>query len=160
MTIPVKGAIARLTGLRGRIRDWWNRLSALRQLDGCDERDLERVLHDLNVTRFELNDAVTRGAYPKLLLPEMIHALGFATGRIEAEHPSVAADLSRVCAQCPDTKRCRHELDAGTASTNYHKFCHNASTLDALLAEAAREVGSRAPGKSKAEWPRRAMRSS
>ena len=150
MAILLKGTAAALTGLRGRVRDWWNRLSTLRQLDGCDERDLQRVLHDLNVTRSELNDAVTRGAYPKLLLPEMIHALGFAPGHIEAEHPSVAADLRRVCAQCPDTKRCRHELDAGTASTNYPKFCHNSSTLDALLAEAAREVESGAPGKSKA----------
>ena len=104
---------------------------------------MQRILHDLNVTRSELAHAVTRGAYPKLLLPEMVRALGLRAETLKAEHPSVVADLRRVCSQCPETERCRHELDAHTAETNYREFCQNAATLDALLAEAARDAKNR-----------------
>jgi hypothetical protein len=112
----------------------------MRELDQCDERDLERILHDLNVTEAELSAAVTRGAYPKLLLPEMLQAHGLSPERLKSEHPAVEADLRRVCAQCTETKRCRHELDAHTAVTGYREFCNNSTTLEALLTEAADEV--------------------
>jgi triphosphoribosyl-dephospho-CoA synthetase len=145
MATPVKRTFAPLAGLRRWLRSWWDRQAAWRQSDQRDERDLQRVLHDLNMTRSELDDAVTRGAYPRLLLPEMIQALGLNHERIKAEHRSVDADLRRMCAQCSEVERCRHELDAQTAATNFRKFCNNSATLDALLAEAAREAKSRDP---------------
>jgi len=112
----------------------------MRELNQCDERDLERILNDLNITKPELNAAVTRGAYPKLLLPEMLQAHGLRPERLKAEYPAVEADLRRVCAQCTETKRCRHELDAHTAASGYREFCNNSTTLEALLMEAADEV--------------------
>ena len=129
-----------LAALRSRISDWWVRHLTLRELNQCDERDLERILHDLNVTETELDAAVTRGAYPKLLLPEMLQAHGLSPERLKTEHPAVEADLRRVCAQCTETRRCRHELDDHTAGTAYRDFCNNSTTIEALLAEAAVEV--------------------
>jgi hypothetical protein len=156
MAVSVNRTLAPWTELHRRIRSWWHRNATLRQLDHCDERDVQRILHDLNVTRSDLAHAVTRGAYPKLLLPEMVRALGLRAETLKAEHPSVVADLRRVCSQCPDSGRCRHELDADTAATNYHEFCRNAATLDALLAEAARGATSRhAPGNEAADQPGR-----
>ncbi len=112
----------------------------LRELDRCDDRELGRILHDLNVTKAELSSAVTRGAYPKLQLREMLQAHGIRPERLKAEHPAVEADLRRICAQCADTRRCRHELDANTAATGYREFCNNSATIEALLAETADEV--------------------
>jgi hypothetical protein len=133
--------------LRRRISDWWARHLTLRELDRCDERDLTRILHDLNVTKAELGDAVTRGAYPKLLLPEMLQAHGIGPQRLRAEHPAVEADLRRVCAQCSETRRCRHELDAQMAATGYRAFCNNSATIEALLTEATGEL--KTPGQSR-----------
>ena len=129
-----------LARLRRRISDWWSRRLTLRELDQCDDREFERILHDLNVTKAELSAAVTRGAYPKLLLPEMLQAHGIRPARLKAEHPAVEADLRRVCSQCTETRRCRNELDAHTAATGYREFCNNSATIEALLAETADEV--------------------
>ena len=129
-----------LASLRRRVSDWWTRRLTLRELDQCNDRELGRILHDLNVTKAELSNAVTRGAYPKLLLPEMLEAHGIRPERLKAEHPAVEADLRRVCAQCTETRRCRHELDASTAATGYREFCNNSATIEALLAETANEV--------------------
>jgi hypothetical protein len=92
------------------------------------------VIEGDNITRSDLNDAVVRGAYPKVMLPEMLRALGLPSDRLKARY------FNRVCEQCSSPTRCRKELDAGTAAANYREFCHNAPTLDVLLAEAAREV--------------------
>lgn len=115
-----------------RIRVWENR----RTTSGhCDSRELQRVLHDLNLSESDLGDAVNRGASPELLA-EMLQALGIDAQRLKWEYPSVEADLRRVCAQCSEVERCRRELDACTAASDYHEFCYNAVTLESLLPEA------------------------
>jgi uncharacterized protein YjiS (DUF1127 family) len=129
-----------LAALRERISDWWVRHMTMRELNQCDERDLKRILHDLHVTKPELNDVVTRGAYPKLLLPEMLQVHDLGPERLKVEHPAVEADLRRVCAQCTQTRRCRHELEAQTAASGHREFCNNSTTIEALLAEAAGEA--------------------
>ena len=133
-------SISSLASLRRRFSDWWTRRATLRELDRCDDLELERILHDLNVTKAELSAAVTRGAYPKLLLPEMLQAHGISPAGLKAQHPAVEADLRRVCAQCTETRRCRHELDADTAATSYREFCSNSATIEALLVKTADEV--------------------
>jgi uncharacterized protein YjiS (DUF1127 family) len=133
-------SLSSLASLRRRFSDWWTRRSTLRELDRCDERELGRILHDLNVTKPELSAVVARGVYPELQLPEMLKAHGISPEGLKAEHPAVEADLRRVCAQCAETRRCRHELDADTAATGYREFCNNAVTIEALLAETADEV--------------------
>ncbi|HUE47480.1 MAG TPA: hypothetical protein VMO81_14625 [Aestuariivirgaceae bacterium] len=144
MAIAARRIFSPLAGLRRTIGDWWRRLMTLRELDQCDDRDLQRVLHDLNVSKAELTGAVRRGPYPKLLLPRMLHALGLPADRIKAMYPSVASDLGRVCAQCPETARCRRELDGHTASAAYREFCLNSTTLEALQGDFANEA-ERAP---------------
>ncbi len=113
---------------------------SVRELDGCDDRDLQRVLHDLNVSKADLTGAVMRGAYPELLLPRMLEALDLPADRVKATYPSVASDLRRVCAQCPETTRCRRELHGHTAAAAYHEFCLNSTTLEALQADFANEA--------------------
>jgi hypothetical protein len=157
MTVPLS-LLSPLAGFGRRIRSWWDRQRTLHELGQCDGRDLQRVLHELNVTEPELNDAVIRGAYPKLLLPEMVQALGLKGESIDKDYPRIADDLKRVCSQCPDKKRCRHQLDARTAASNYREFCYNATTLEALTGEAAGKGASEGaregPGEDEADSSR------
>lgn len=139
MAIPERRIFSLLATVRYRIGDWWRRLMMVRELDGCDDRDLQRVLHDLKVSKAELTGAVMRGAYPKLLLPQMLHALDLPADRVKAVYPSVASDLRRVCAQCPATSRCRQELQGHTAAAAYREFCLNSTTLEALQTDFANE---------------------
>ena len=135
--------LAPLDWVRRRLRGWWREGNALRQLAQCDDRDLERIAQDLSITRSELAKAMRCEPNAKLLLPEMLKALDLSHDRLKAEYPRVEADLNRVCSQCSETKRCRRELDAHTAPVGYHEFCGNASTLKALVAEAAAQVNRR-----------------
>lgn len=139
MAVAARRILSPLARLRYRISDWWRRLMTLRELDQYDDRDLQRVLHDLNVSKAELSGAVIRGAYPELLLPQMLHALDLPADRVKAMYPSVESDLRRVCAQCPETTRCRRELHAHTAAAAYREFCLNSVTLEALQADVANE---------------------
>lgn len=129
-----------LATLRRSIRYWWKKIATLRELDQCEERDLQRTLHDLNVGKAELASAVTQGVRPEGLLPRMLQALDLPADGIKASYPSVEADLRRVCAHCPETTRCRKELDDHSAAANYREFCLNSMTLEALQVEAANEA--------------------
>lgn len=145
MAVSERRTLSPLAGLRQRIGGWWRRLMSVRELEQCDDRDLQRVLHDLNVSKEELPGAVMRGAYPKLLLPRMLHALDLPADRVRTKYPSVEADLRRVCAHCPETTRCRQEFHDHTAAATYREFCLNSTTLEALQAEFADEA-KRDPG--------------
>jgi hypothetical protein len=140
MGIAARRIFSPLAGLHRNIGDWWRRLMTVRELEGCDDRDLQRVLHDLNVSKADLTGAVMRGAYPKLLLPQMLHALDLPADRIKAMYPSVESDLRRVCAQCPETARCRRELHGHSAAAAFREFCMNSTTLEALQGDFANET--------------------
>ena len=140
MAVAASRIFSPLAGLSQNIGDGWRRLMSVRELDRCDGRDLQRILHDLNVSKAELTGAVMRGAYPKRLLSEMLHALDLPADRLKALYPSVESDLRRVCAQCPETTRCRHELQGHSAAAAYREFCSNAMTLEALRADFANEA--------------------
>jgi hypothetical protein len=146
-----------LAALGRGMRYWWKRLATLHELDQCEGRDLQRILHDLNVSKAELTGAVIKGVRPEILLPQMLQELDLPADGIRASYPSVEADLRRVCVQCPETTRCRKELHDHTAAENYREFCSNSMTLEALQVEAANEARRspqvRLPSVVKARWP-------
>jgi hypothetical protein len=43
-------------------------------------------------------------------------------------------DMQRLCTACSQKRRCKRELAAGTAATNYPGFCPNAISLKTMLA--------------------------
>jgi hypothetical protein len=48
-------------------------------------------------------------------------------------NPATIRDLRRTCMLCVRKGRCRREFARFTAAQNFHEFCPNAYTLDALL---------------------------
>jgi hypothetical protein len=46
-------------------------------------------------------------------------------------------DLQRVCTVCGSKRRCAHELAKNPSDPAWQKYCPNATTLAALVAERA-----------------------
>jgi hypothetical protein len=132
-----------LAAFRRRIGHWWDRLSNRLRARQWVQRS--------SPAEHEFKDAVIPGAFPKLLLPEMLHALDIAPDQVDSEYPGISEDLEWVCARCVDKARCRHELDNNTAGLHYREFCANAPTLEELAAEAAGEVKPQDPDDTEAD---------
>jgi hypothetical protein len=143
MVAPEESALA---AFRRRIGHWWHRLNNRFRARQWVQRS--------SPTEQEFKDAVIPGAYPKLLLPEMLHALDIPPDRVESEYSGISEDLEWVCARCADKARCRRELDNDTAGLHYREFCANAPTLEALAAEAAGEVKRQEPDDTESDSER------
>jgi hypothetical protein len=150
MVVPDKPALSPtlspLSAFRRRIGDWWDRLK--------NRFRARQWVHRSSPTEPEFKDAVIPGAFPKLLLPEMLHALDIPPDRVESEYSGISEDLEWVCARCADKARCRRELDNDTAGLHYREFCANAPTLEALAAEAAGEVKRQEPDDTESDSER------
>ncbi len=93
------------------------------------------IAKDLGVSEDELRDLATKGPHSADLLQKMLVALDVDPQAIVRKDPLVMRDLQRLCAKCADKARCGREFEKGTAAANFHEFCPNAFTLDALFEE-------------------------
>ena len=113
-------------------------------LDGpfahCDAHEVANIAKDLGITAGELQEIVRKGPDAAQLLNKMLVALKIDPKRLEELDPEVTRDLQRLCVSCNTRTRCRHELAAGTAAENYHQFCPNAFTIDAIFSRHQRSI--------------------
>lgn len=120
------------------VADWVNRFrhhAGQSALGECDPREVGRIAADLGISAGDLRDLAEAKPGSANLLKEMLPALGIDPARLAETDPLIMRDLQRLCVTCRNKKRCRHELEAFSASEHYHEFCPNAVTLDALLKE-------------------------
>jgi transcriptional regulator with XRE-family HTH domain len=94
--------------------------------------ELERVAHDLNVTRADLERLVRQGSESANELAHMIAALGIDEAALRRAEPALLRDMERVCSFCTHKRQCHQELATGTAATNYVEYCENADAIDTL----------------------------
>ncbi|MCO5129585.1 MAG: DUF6455 family protein [Xanthobacteraceae bacterium] len=67
-------------------------------------------------------------------MERLMQALALDLEKMELANPgTVTRDMSVVCTVCAVVDRCRRELEAGSAARNYHEYCPNALTFEALL---------------------------
>ncbi len=129
--LPFLGAVV------ASIADWVNKyreaIAGENGLRSCGPEEVMAVAGDLRVTPRELSDLARMGPESIPLLREMLAGLHIDQQELIARDPLVMRDLQRLCTNCPDQKRCRYELEKGTAAAHYHDFCPNAFTLDALF---------------------------
>jgi transcriptional regulator with XRE-family HTH domain len=97
-----------------------------------DPGELERVARELNVTPADLERLVRQGSKGANELPHTLTALGIDETALLRAEPALLRDMERVCSFCTHKRRCREELAAGTAATNYVEYCENADTIDTL----------------------------
>ena len=121
------------------IADWVNNyrntLGHGSGLSHCDHDEVMQIASDLGVSPGELRDLSSKGPGSADLVQKMLLALGIDAKALSQSDPLVMRDLQRLCTTCGDKGRCTHELADGTAQANFHEFCPNAFTLDALFAD-------------------------
>ncbi|MFT4121309.1 hypothetical protein [Bradyrhizobium sp.] len=104
-------------------------LSEIRQLD---RSDFDRIAHDLKIAPDDLEQLVRHGRHAADELPKMLEQLGISAERLGRAQPLLLRDMERVCSLCHHKGQCDRDLASGTAAANYHGYCDNASTLEAL----------------------------
>ena len=121
------------SGLLARALDWVKRQATPGDdLSGLSQAELGHMADDLGISRSDVVALSAHAADNTALMEGMMDARGLDTAVIQNEFPTLLRDIERVCTRCPDAKRCRRELDAGTAAQHAHQFCPNAGTFDDL----------------------------
>jgi len=121
-------------GLLTRALDWIKARAARQdELARLSGHDIAAMATDLGLSEADLRDVLPRAADNSLLMDRMILARGLDPVAVRHSLAALVRDLELTCTRCPDTARCRRELDAGTAATHCHEYCLNADTLDDLV---------------------------
>ena len=120
-------------GLLARMLDWLKSYSARQEEMGRLTRgDVALMASDLGLTEAELRDVMPRTVDNRALMERMLRARGLDPVRVRHSFAALMRELELTCTRCPDTARCRRELDAGTAALHCHEYCVNADTIDDL----------------------------
>jgi hypothetical protein len=118
-------------------RNWNGRRRAMLDLDCCGSAEVERIARDVGVSGADL--AVLAGKWPDAadLLYLRMKEVHLDRKEITQLEPEVMRDLQRVCTVCGSKRRCEHELAKNPSDPAWQRYCPNATTLSALVAERA-----------------------
>ena len=103
-------------------------------LSQCDPQEIENIARDIGLSVPELARAVAGSNGSTAELTRLLGALAVDARALSTAEPAVMQDLSRLCANCGDKRRCNHDLKVGVAAETYHDYCPNAYTIEALVA--------------------------
>ena len=95
--------------------------------------EAEHIARDLNVSGAELR--VLASKWPDDLLSQRLAQLNLDAAEIVHTEPQVVRDLQRVCTVCGSKRKCNHDLANHPSDSAWVKYCPNATTLGALIAE-------------------------
>jgi hypothetical protein len=128
-------------GFVRRVAHWWRkwnvRRRAMADLNCCGPAEVERIAREVGVSGADL--AILAGKWPDAgdLLYWRMNEIQFDRTELTQTHPQVMRDLQRVCTVCGSKRRCEHELVRTPSAPAWQKYCPNATTLSALVAERA-----------------------
>lgn len=123
-------------GPLARILEWVRAQSGGRgELAEFSHDERRHMAADLSLAGADLRDVAARGRDNTALMEGMMHARGLDPDRLRQAFPMLMRDVERVCTQCRSVRRCRRELDAGTAAVLCYEYCPNTSTFDDLVEE-------------------------
>ena len=128
-------------GFARRLAHWWRswngRRRTMADLGRCGPAEMERIARDVGVSGADLS--ILAGKWPDAADPLYWRMNEIKLDRKEITHadPQVMRDLQRVCTVCASKRRCEHELANNASDPAWKKYCPNATTLAALVAERA-----------------------
>jgi hypothetical protein len=128
-------------GFARRLAHWWRSFNGRRRtmadLGRCGPAEMERIARDVGVSGADLS--ILAGKWPDAADPLYWRMNEIKLDRKEITHadPQVMRDLQRVCTVCASKRRCEHELGNNPSDPAWKKYCPNATTLAALVAERA-----------------------
>jgi hypothetical protein len=120
------------------LKRWKSRQTGIRRLVSLNSSQRGELARDLALPEDVVIRLMARGSAAQEELQRLTDVLGLNIRDIKASHPGLARDVSVACAECAAVRRCRRELDAGSARANYHDYCPNADAFDDLRLEAWR----------------------
>lgn len=104
------------------------------EFDSLNVLQREELARDIGVSRCDLEHLYAVGDRGADELERLMRALSLDVEQMEIANPgTITRDMSVVCNNCGVVDRCRRELEAGSAAQNYHEYCPNAMTFEALL---------------------------
>lgn len=112
--------------------NWLTHRRAMREIHDLDSSEFAHIAHDLHITPADLHEFVRQGPHAIDQLPELLNVLGIDEADLSRSRPLMLRDMERVCASCPAKARCNRDRDAGTLTRNFHDYCPNAPTIEAL----------------------------
>jgi hypothetical protein len=127
------------SGVASRLARWWQgwtrRRKAMIQLDCCGAAEVERIAHDVGLSRPELY--AMAGKWPDAAEPlnRRLATLALDPADVRRIEPQVLHDLQRVCSLCRHGRECEHDLVERPSDPTWREYCPNVMTLDALAEE-------------------------
>lgn len=138
-------AYPRVEAILDAIAEWIRRyryaLGIRAELAQCSPEDVAAIAQELGINANELPDLASKGPSAADPLKKMLRALHVDPNKLLQIDSQIAQDLRRMCITCSNKTRCARELAGGTAAENYHEYCPNAVTLDALFGPARTTTG-------------------
>ena len=119
-------------GLIESFAGWLKHRRELNEMRQLDRTEFDRIANDLRVSPDDLEELVRHGHHAADELPKMLEQLGISEEHLGRVQPLLLRDMERVCALCQHKAQCDRDLADGTAAENYHGYCGNAATLEAL----------------------------
>ena len=111
---------------------WLKHRRELNEMRQLDRTDFDRIANDLRIAPEDLEELVRHGRHSADELPKMLEQLGIDEQRLGQAQPLLLRDMERVCSLCRHKPQCDRDLADGSAAENYHGYCGNAATLEAL----------------------------
>jgi hypothetical protein len=109
------------------------RIAAMTELRGLDDRQIDEVAREFGVSRPDLFKLLDNPRSADLL-KQRLAQFQFSEEMLAREHPDVLQDLQRVCGTCGATSRCARDFAAHNGS-GVDAYCPNTCTLYALKQE-------------------------
>jgi hypothetical protein len=111
------------------------------ELRQCSQNEAMTIAKDLGVPLSDLGSLAAKAPDAANDVSKMLHVLSIDESTLAKGDPATMRDLRRTCMLCVRKGRCRHEFASFTAAQNFHEFCPNAYTLDALLRQREQRRG-------------------
>jgi hypothetical protein len=121
-----------LTRLRQTWRQATSKRRAINELAACPPSELSRIASDVGLSGGDLLRVCHSHLGPSELLPQRLQLLGVDPEFIRHAEPTTFRDLTRVCASCTASRRCRRDLANGDVQAGMSGYCLNGPTIDAL----------------------------
>jgi hypothetical protein len=140
--VELKAAAARYPGVEflvSAIAGWFKKYGvvhgARNELGQCGPEEVVKIAKDLGLPADDFRGLTSKTCDAANDVSKMLWALSIDQSTLAKRDPATMRDLQRTCILCTRKGRCRQELAKHTAVWNFHEFCPNAYTLDALLEE-------------------------
>jgi hypothetical protein len=129
-TVPTYPAVHFVTSaIVGWIKNYRYTTGLNNEFANCGPDEVKAIANDMGMTPAELRALAMNGPGAADLLKKMLIALKVDPTALSEIDQHLTWDLQRLCITCEEKRRCERELTAGTATTNMHEFCPNATAL-------------------------------